>query len=199
MAIAKVKSADEITYFTKSGTVLDGQNSSTTRVFGGGGQNNSPVHISSSTTQHLHLFVRQDDGKEFDTTFDNIGVAVRAGHRVSVIFAMPKNDDGGYATGLVVHDTGRTSICRATANSLVKRFNEWLGLAMGIFLPFVIAAIFGDWSDWGYFWLFGVLLVSGYLFSRKLHSNSVRDAIVDGVQVEMNKAIEQEKARAKAA
>lgn len=199
MAIVKVKSTGEVKYFTKSGTVLDGQSSATTHVHGGGGQNNSPVHISSSTTRHLHLFVRQDNGKEFDTTFDNIGVAVRAGHRISVVFAMSKNDDGGYATGLVVHDTGRTAICKATANSLVKRFNEWLGLAIGIFLPFMLAYIFGNQDNWGYFWLFGVICVSIFLFMKKQHGNSVRDAIVGGVQAEIDKAIEQEKNRAQAA
>ena len=203
MAIAKVKSADEITYFTKSGTVLDGQNSSTTRVYGGGGQNNSPVHISSSTTQHLHLFVRQDDGKEFDTTFDNIGVAVRAGHRVSVIFAMPKHDDGGYSTGLVVHDTGRTAVCRNTAEMLVKRFNPLLGVGIFIVAPFIILGILlaltGNRDAGGYYWLFGVIGVSFYLFTKWKHSNSVFHAIVRGVRSEIDKAIEQEKARAKPA
>ena len=203
MTIGKFKSADDVMYFTKFGNVIDSQNSSTTSVHGGGGQNNTPVRISSITTNHLHLFVRQDNGKEFDTTFDDIGVSVRAGHRVSVIFAGPKAADVGYSAGLVVHDTNRHAVCRNTANMLVKRFNPLLGFTIFFVGPFVILGILllltGNRDAGGFYWLLGVAGVSFYLFTKWQHSNSVHKAIISGVQVEIDKAIEQENARAKAA
>lgn len=199
----KVSSIDEIKYFTKTGVVLDSRSSSTTHVHGGGGQNNTAVRISSSTTNHLHLFVRQDNGNEFDTSFDDLGVAVRTGHRVSVIYAGLKESKTGYSTGLVVHDTDRSGVCTNTANSLVKRFNSLLGVAIFIVGPFIILGILllltGNRDAGGYYWLFGVAGVSFYLFTKWQHSNSVRDAIVNGVQAEIDKAVEQEKKRANAA
>jgi hypothetical protein len=199
----KVSSIDEIKYLTKTGVVLDGQNSTTTHVHGGGGQNNSAVRISSSTTKHLHLFVRQDNGKEFDTTFDNIGVSVRAGHRVSVVYAGPKAREIGYSTGLVVHDTDRSAVCNATADSLVKRMNPLLGVAIFFVAPFVILGILllltGNRDAGGFYWVLGVIIVSIYLFARLKRSNSVTHAIVSGVESEIHKAIEQEKSRASAA
>lgn len=204
MAIAKVKSSEEVSYFTKSGTVLDSQSSSTTSVHGsGGGQSNRAVHISSTTTKHLHLFVRQDDGKEFDTTFDDIGLAVRTGHRVSVVYAGTKAGNTGYSTGLVVHDTGRNAVCRNTANRLVQRVNGLFGFAIFFIAPFIILGILllltGNRDAGGYYWLFGVIGASFYLFTKRQRSNSVRDAIVNGVQAEIDTAIEQEKSRASAA
>lgn len=195
----KASSIDEVEYFTKTGVVLDSRSSSTTHVHGGGGQNNTAVRISSSTTNHLHLFVRQDNGNEFDTRFDDLDVAVRTGHRVSVVYAGLKSSKKGYSTGLVVHDTDRSGTCRNTANSLVKRFNSLIGAAMVIFIPFIIAPILGNQDNWGYYWLFCVIGISIFLFTKRKHSDSVRDAIVNGAQAEIDKAIEQEKSRASAA
>lgn len=187
----KFTSIDEVKYFSKTGVVLDAQNSATTHVHGGGGQNNTPVSISSTTTKHLHIFVRQDNGKEFDTTFDNLGVAVRPGHRVSVVYVGAKNESVGYSTGMLVHDTGRSAVCTTTAESFVQRTNPAVGCLSVVFAPMLFAAAFvvltGGSSFSSFVGIVGVGAVAYWLYSRKSQSDKLRAQIVDGVEAELEK------------
>lgn len=187
----KFASIDEAKYFSKTGVVADAQNSATTHVHGGGGQNNTAVSISSTTTKHLHIFVRQDNGKEFDTAFDDLGVAVRPGHRVSVVYVGAKNATVGYATGLLVHDTDRSAVSTDMAESFVRRINPAVGFLIFLFGPLLILGalilLTGSRDIGGPGWLIGIAAVSFWLYSRKSKSDKLRNEIVEGVEAELER------------
>lgn len=198
----KVTSVNELEYWTKTGTVIDGQNSSTTRVHGGGGQNNTAVHISSTTTKHLHLFVRQDDGKEFDASFNNSNVAVRAGHRVSVVYVGAKVDDWGRPAALVVHDTDRTAVFPARVEMFISRIEAWAGFLMVVGIALVAGLLFAGLVHSELFVLgFGIGLIGAVILMalRKTKNDALAAEVVRALNAKVREAIEQEKKRAQAA
>ena len=117
--------ADEITRIedlrteTLTGTVVGCKMWSETRVHGGakaqttyvpagGGHVSTPeVTVSSTTTEKLHVFIRRDDGREFDQRFVHAGVGLREGNRVSIVYVPAI---GGEPMALANHDTGKSRI-----------------------------------------------------------------------------------------
>lgn len=181
--------------------MVDAQSSSTTSVHGGGGQNNTPVHISSTTTTKLHLFVREDDGTEFDNNFIDSDVAVRTGHRVSVVFVGRKGANSGYAAALAVHATGRTAVFPARVENFIARMEPWLGCLAVVGIAIAAATVFAALVNAELFLVgFGMGLVGAifWMFRRKQRHDALVKVIVDTLKVKLREAIEQEKGRANA-
>ena len=126
----KILSIDDLRMVTFTGTVVGSQVWSETHVHGGshggspyvgpnGGHVSTPtVSISSSTTEKLHLFIRRDDGKEFDQRFVHAGVGVRDGARVSIVYVP---DEQGEPMALVNHDTGKSRVYENRISGLLGK------------------------------------------------------------------------------
>ncbi|GGD90417.1 hypothetical protein GCM10011515_07520 [Tsuneonella deserti] len=118
-AVMPVASIDDVNVFTKSGVVIDRQADSETSVYGSvsGGRG----RISSSTTEYLTLFLRDDEGNEFSVVLQDFSIPVRAGNRLTILFAGTRSSRAGRAAGILNHDTGVESICTATIEGLAPR------------------------------------------------------------------------------
>lgn len=115
----QITNVDDLRTETLTGTVIAAKVWSETRVHGGakaestyvpagGGHVSTPeVTISSTTTEKLHLFIKRDDGREFDQRFVHAGLGLREGNRVSIVY-VPKI--GGEPMALVNHDTSKSRI-----------------------------------------------------------------------------------------
>lgn len=115
---------------TRSGVVVSCQIWSETHVSGGsasrtsyigpaGGHVTSPdVSITSTTAEKLQVFIREDDGREFDQRFVNPGVGLREGHRVSIVYVP---DENGQPLALVNHTTGKSRIYDNRVGALLGR------------------------------------------------------------------------------
>jgi hypothetical protein len=180
---ARIARPEDIQIITRTGTVLANQTWSQTHVRGhssgstqyvgpNGGEITLPsTTITSSTSDRVQLFIREDDGREFDVSFTNPGVGVREGHRVSVLYVgntaqsreqVVSNDVRIGA--LVNHDTGKHSVYERRLGQLANDPGDPISRVLGPTLvlagvPVFIASIyFGfKWEvgfvNWVLFWL----------------------------------------------
>lgn len=101
-----------INLYTFTGEVLEEKKWSTTQVSGGGGGYNvgsgqqNPVSISSSTTTHDQFFLRDDAGQEKAFETSNAGLALRKGHRVTVLWGIIQGNNSGPNLAIYNHSTG---------------------------------------------------------------------------------------------
>jgi len=124
----KILSIEDLTTVARTGVVVKVREWSETHVNGGsaqqtsnigpqGGTVTSPeVRISSTVSDRLHVFVRQDDGREFDQTFVNPGVGLREGHRISIVYVP---DEDGEPLALINHHTGKSRIYEGRVSPLL--------------------------------------------------------------------------------
>lgn len=124
----KIVSIDDLQTVTKTGVIVSCREWSETQVHGGSAQKTSHigpeggsvtlpgVSISSTTRDRLHIFVRPDDGPEFDQTFVNPGVGVREGHTVSIVYVP---NESGEPVALVNHDTAKSRIYEGRVQGLL--------------------------------------------------------------------------------
>lgn len=89
-------SGKEIALHYVTGSVLSELNKNReTRVSGGGGQNNTAVHIRSTTTVHDQFFLKDDTGKEHAFQLTDFNLACREGHQLKVVWAIAKGKANG--------------------------------------------------------------------------------------------------------
>jgi hypothetical protein len=94
------------------GEVVEDKKWSTTQVAGGGGGTNvgsglpNPVTVSSVSTTHDQFFVRSDDGQERAFEMANTGIALRKGHRVTVLWGNVRGIERGSYIAVYNHTTG---------------------------------------------------------------------------------------------
>lgn len=124
----KILEIEDLVMSSRTGVVLECRVWSETHVSGGsaeqtshvgpqGGHVTTPgVRITSSTQEKMQLFIRDDEGREFDRRFNNAGLAVREGHRVSIVFVP---DEDGQAMALVNHTTGKSRVYDNRISDLV--------------------------------------------------------------------------------
>ena len=120
--IAKITSLDQLYVFERSGTTAALQhwvdtNTTVTTTGGSGTMVNGTGNISgpttttrTSSTEMVRIFVREDDGGEFDASLPDLGFGVREGHRVSVVHAGDQASRRGYPMAVVNHTTGKSKI-----------------------------------------------------------------------------------------
>lgn len=133
------RTLEELQTSVRTGTVVDSnlwsetRFTSTTQTSGGGGHIHggtgyvaapqSTTTVNSHAVENLRLFVREDDGTEFDASFSELGFGARNGHRVSVIFAAFPNDQGALAPqpmALVNHSTQKHKMLWGRVSWIVK-------------------------------------------------------------------------------
>ena len=208
----KIGHIDELQIVTRSGTVVGNQTWSQTHVQGqssGGSQYIGPqgghveapkVSISSTTSERVRLFVREDAGQEFDVDFVNPGVGVREGNRVSILYLGNKSENpveivsNDYRIGaLVNHSTGKSNVyanrIRGIAAAPVSAVSQILGgTLMLAALPLFIASIYYGFKwevgfvQWVLFWVayLGVAMVFAWLFGPK--NGALNDQAIEAVR-----------------
>lgn len=140
----KIRTIEQLHMFTKVGTVAEGQSwlektVRSTTTSGG-------TTISSSTAEKLRLFVRGDDGEEFEVMFSDPGFGVREGHRVSVVCGKNQAETLGYAMALANHSTGQAKVFAERIRSIVDGVGDLRGcllLASPVFILIFLAAFLG--------------------------------------------------------
>ncbi len=100
----------------------------------GGYQPSTTTRVSLHSSEQLRIFVRQENGKEFEASFDEPGFGVREGHKVSVVFAGDKSV--GYPAGLVNHSTDNSKAFQdVVAETVVQKPNQLIGCAALVAFP----------------------------------------------------------------
>jgi len=143
----------QIKLYSVTGELLDGQKWTTTQVYGGGGNayNNAPVQ--SSTTTHDQVFIRGDDGQETAAELHDMHLAVRPGHRVSLIWGIhPPRSKGPYLA-LYNHATGDLHWSKRSINELAGPMFVNLLIIFCVFAA--VGGLFSllGGSSGGLFWL----------------------------------------------
>ena len=209
--VGKIQTIDQLYMFTRVGTIAGSQNwsetsiSTTTTTSGGGGYmhqgsgfispSSSSTTTSSSTTEQLRLFVREDDGDEFEAKFSEPGFGVREGHRVTIVYAGDQASQRGYPMALANHSTNQSKMFTQRAGWLVKQIGQVMGCAaVAAFL--VLAVILGALAG-----VIGVIVAAaplGLLLYKHRQNVALATSIAVAVSEEMHKAIEAERNRAAA-
>lgn len=138
--VGTISNIGQLYTFTRSGIVEAGEKWSDTEVWG------RDSWVSSSTSENLRLFVREDDRGEFDVKLSNVGFGVREGHRVTIVFAGDQASRAGYPAALINHSTGNSKIFDPQIARLVPRLGQDAGCVTFIGLGFaglVIGNVFG--------------------------------------------------------
>ena len=195
----KISGMDDLKFVTRTGVVLENQLLSQTHVRGhssgesqyigpdGGHIRPQQISISSSTSEKAHLFIRGDDGREFDVSFVNAGVAAREGNRVSLVYCGTQAEsaeqitaDDHWISAFINHSTGKSRIYEARVRPLAKPTPSapWIVRMVGPVLvvaglPVFAASVYYGFKwevgflNWVLFWClyFGLMLLFGWLGS----------------------------------
>lgn len=128
----KITTIDELHVFSRTGVVSGCSTWSETRVYGGGGANNTNVSISSSVREKQRYFIVDKDGDE--TEINDSGLSVRDGQVVTAVYCGRKNDSNyGFQMGYHNHNTGNSSYVTSSIESLTGKPKKSM-LYWGIFL-----------------------------------------------------------------
>lgn len=124
-----------------TGEVVDEKKWATTQVSGSGGGYNvgsgqqNPVTISSTTTTHDQFFLKNDNGQEMAVQLANYGLALRKGHRVSVIWGIIQGQGQGPFLAVYNHSTATpTTILSAIQNLAVPPMPTFIVVAWAVSL-----------------------------------------------------------------
>lgn len=98
-----------------TGTVLDASKNMETKVSGSGGGGGSfrgtgatsPVRITSKTTVHDQIFLKDTNGQEHSYQLTDFNLACREGNEISVIEAMKPNGKYSYPVSVINHSTNK--------------------------------------------------------------------------------------------
>lgn len=206
--VGTIKSIDQLYMFTKVGTIAGSQNwsetsiSTTTTTSGGGGYMHqgsgfispasSSTTTSSSTTEQLRLFIREDDGDEFEAKFSEPGFGVREGHRVTVVYAGDQASRAGYPMALANHSTNQSKIFTQRAKWIIKPVGQTMGCAaVGAFV--ILAVGLGAVAG-----VAGVIVAAaplGLLLYKLRQNVLLANSISEAVAEQMRKAIDVERNR----
>lgn len=130
--VGKIASLDQLYVFERRGTVAALQhwvetNTTVTTTGGSGTVVNGTGNISgpsttthTSSTEMVRLFVREDDGGEFEASLPDLGFGVREGHRVSIVHAGDQASRRGYPIAVVNHTTGKSKVLASRVSWLSR-------------------------------------------------------------------------------
>ena len=128
-----ITSIDDLHLFATSGRVMDVQRHTRTHVTTT--TDNVYVHPDSyqsrtpsttttvSTTDHLTLFVRIDDGRELQESFVDLPLAVRSGSRVGIVYGGDTRSRLGVAVAVVNMDTRDVAVDTLRVRGIASRFS----------------------------------------------------------------------------
>lgn len=120
--MGQLGSDDELHIYARTGTVVADR--AWGRSTGGGyidSRGGGSIHI--SNTDVTRLFVKDDNGQEFDTELQNTSVVAREGHRVTCVYATMGKSDVSHGVAFINHGTGRWEIFDKNLNPLLGIYN----------------------------------------------------------------------------
>jgi len=150
--VGKIASLDQLYVFERSGTVAALQHwvetnttvtttgGSDTVVNGTGNISGPSTTTHTSSTEMVRIFVREDDGDEFDVSIPDLGFGVREGHRLSFIYAGNQVSQRGYPMAVVNHATRKSEVLKSRVSWISR---DALG-CVWFFLVFVLAVFLGN-------------------------------------------------------
>ncbi len=129
----RIASVEDMHLFDIVGQVVDVQRHAkthvTTTTTGGGYVHQDSWHaqpVSTTTTirstDHLALFVRTDEGRELRESFVDLGIGVRTGNRVRIVYAGDRWSRSGVAVAVANLDTGDVAIERGQAGRIASPY-----------------------------------------------------------------------------
>ena len=202
----KIANVDELYVFVKTGTVVGQQQSTvintTATTSGGGGylhQGTGHVHaptttVSTSSSEKLRIFFREDNGKEIEAEFSDTPFGVREGHRVSVVYEGPMALKSGYPVALINHSTGNEKIFLRVVDRLIPKLSGGLalGFILGTPIAFLIlgAMIFESAAG---FLVLG--MIAGFIpvIMKLSRRKALMNAVVDRIKAKVAEVVAEEK------
>jgi len=210
----KISSIDDLKIITRTGIVLENQTMSQTHVHGHsddkrqyigpqGGHIESPkVSISSTTSEKSHLFIRQDDGREFEVSFVNAGVAAREGNRVSIVYCGKKAEsveeitsNDHWISAFINHSTGKSRVYEPRVRQLAKPTPTapWIirmiapALIVASLPLFVASIYFGfkwhvEFVEWIAFWCLYIGAIALFGWIGTLGSGALANEILSALK-----------------
>ena len=131
--LTRIASIDDLHLFARTGRVIDVQRHTRTHVTTT--TDNGYVHPDSyqsrapsttttvSTTDHLALFVRADDGRELQERFVDLPIAIRSGNRVAIVYGGDTRSRLGVAVAVVNMDTHDVAVDTRQAQGIASRLS----------------------------------------------------------------------------
>lgn len=212
--VGKIVSLDQLYVFERSGTIAALQhwvetNTTVTTTGGSGTVVNGTGNISgpsttthTSSTEMVRLFVREDDGGEFEASLPDLGFGVREGHRVSIVHAGDQASRRGYPIAVVNHTTGKSKVLASRVSWLSRDALgcAWFGvtffgamvlsvsLAEALIymihpLNALLAGIIGTLT-----WIGGPIVAIGALMSANRKRKRLRQGILARLEQEVERA-----------
>jgi hypothetical protein len=179
-----------IDLFTFQGEVMDEKKWATTHVSGGGGIGyvhagsgySTPRPVTSKTTTHDQFFVRSDDGQERAVETTNADLALRKGHRVTLLLGIEKGKEQGPCVAIYNHTTSDLTLINGDIKQLAFPSNVAGKLFM--FLGWVIAlwVFLGTATHQGIgFFFISIMAVFGLIrYWRRKKYNATLHGAIDG-------------------
>lgn len=98
-----------INLYWKTGTVINTSKTSTTQVHGGGSvhQGTGSISVSSTSTIHDQIFIKDIDGNEKSYKLSGFDVACREGNEITVMWAIKEGKEEGPYIAVLNHSTSR--------------------------------------------------------------------------------------------
>lgn len=223
---SKISALEELVIEVRTGLVVGNQNWSqanvnvhtTTHHDAATGHGRSDTNVSSTSTEQLRLFVRDDNGSEFEIRAHNVGFGFMEGHRVSAVYLASTHDsrrsDADNLVGLINHSTSKHSLfnnsVRNRISGPVNLMQTLIALAAIVAGPIVVfklwSALAPEYDD--IFWkgigsaaigVFGALFlisrVSAMLEPKGPKEPSLEEAVFERLRSTIAASIEREKGR----
>ncbi|MBT4836450.1 MAG: hypothetical protein HON94_03795 [Methylococcales bacterium] len=143
LAEMKLPKTFDISLFEFTGEVIDHNKWATTRVSG------SSQSVSSSTTVHDQIFIKNADGSEKSWSISGENMAIRVGHKISLIWMVKKSKERGSYVAYYNHTLNSLSYIFTQKHFHYQYFNGLIFAFSLIALYLVIAftpAASGNWS-----------------------------------------------------
>lgn len=209
--VQRLTKPEELYVFTKTGTVVGNQVWSQTSISstsGGGGGHlhqgsgyvSAPtISLSSSSTEKLRIFVREDDGTEFEEEFNGLGFGFRDGHRVTVLYAGDQQSQRGYTAGVINHSTSNQRLFQSSVERILPQKNGFVGflklavLAATLLPVIALSAIFDTFGQMLGLALFVFAIY--ILFGRPNTRDLIGKEVANRLSAEMARATQQENLR----
>lgn len=152
----------QFTLYSITGIVEDSQKSSTMQVSGGGGGSygnghSAPVHITSKTTIHDQLFVKDAAGVEHAFQLSDFNIAARTGNSVTVLWAVKAGKDSGEYIA-VLNQTTQQNFFDSGVITKMHRDRKNIFIAFAIFLGIFI---------FNKLWYIFIIALIGFIIFKK--------------------------------
>lgn len=149
-SLTRIMSADDLHLFSRSGKAVDVQRHSRTHVtmttetpyvHPDSWQSRAPSTTTTvTTTDHLTLFIKDEDGNEWQESFVDLRVAVRPGNRVTLVYGGDRGSSMGVAVAVVNMDTREVAVDVGQARRIASRFSLLRAALWGLGVAAVGAA-----------------------------------------------------------